>query len=531
MAGRREQIPAVTEGFRQVPCRVQYVRRDQQVVTVRLESLLDRVLFDIQRAIVDGSATVAEPGFRLGEEARGNVRVGVFEPAIRKLGQHGRGSGTRARPDFDHPEAPAFRQCGHKGLHRLREHRVRSPCDGRFQIKVAGRRFPAAEQEGQGVLFPAKHFRQGEAGPQEQPDLDLALVIPVLHPACERLEVGGHVFRERILRTHGHAEPVVPLFHYAGSGEHLEEPAKEAGMFGQDAQRLPEIFGVHHRAFLTLPSQFLQRRERAGPRPSLQVRQQGVPVLRIHAGVCQVARKRLCVVRDLRRTRKEVRRFDSEGQGALAPYDLVQQVIYPLDCRQQGRPGRPFHRVSTQAADQGAVRIVNPHLTGQDLRRLIRIRLGVARGFAKQHVADDTVRQRPRQPHPLPTEGQIGRSAFSFRHVPRDAHDLEAAVEDERMHVQPVPAMGFRQSNLRHRLSRPGPCVTERAEAGTEVDPCTRAVAVVARDVHGRESVFQRIQVDLLTGFLIRYALRKTSFHVNRPDALIPLAVYLQISG
>ena len=296
---------------------------------------------------------------------------------------------------------------------------------------------------------------------------------------------------------------------------------------------MPQILGIHYGALFTLPAQFLQRRERSGPRPSLQVGQQGAPVVRVDPGIRQVARKQLRVFRDFRWLREEVRRFDSERQGALAPYDLVQQVLHALDRGQQGRPGRPFHRVAAQAADRVAVRIENTHLAAQHFRRLIRVRFGVARGFAELHVAHHPFRQPPRQPHALPAEGQIRRAALGPRHVARNAHDLEATVQNERMHVQSVPGVGFRQRNLPHRLARPGPCALQRAEAGTEIDPRTRPVPVVARDVHGRESGLQRFQVDPLVGlagFRTGGARCNAPFHVDRPKAFIPLAVDLYTS-
>ena len=225
----------MAEGLLQVPRGMEHVGRDQQIIAMGFESLVDRVLLDIQRAVVDGPAAVAEPRFRLGKETRGNIRIGVFEPTRGELRQHVRSRGSRAGSDFDHPETPAIRQCGHQRLYRLGQHLVRRPRNGRFQVKIARRRFSAAEQEGKGVFPSAKHLHQGEAGPPEQPDLDLSLGILALHPVGERLEVGRHMFRERVLRTHDYEEPVIPFFHHARSGEHLEEPAEEARVLGQDA--------------------------------------------------------------------------------------------------------------------------------------------------------------------------------------------------------------------------------------------------------------------------------------------------------
>ena len=56
-----------------------------------VEALVDWVLLDIQRTILNAPAAIAEPRLRLGKEARRDIRVHVVKLPVGKLRQHGRG--------------------------------------------------------------------------------------------------------------------------------------------------------------------------------------------------------------------------------------------------------------------------------------------------------------------------------------------------------------------------------------------------------------------------------------------------------
>ena len=139
-------------------------------------------------------------------------------------------------------------------------------------------------------------------------------------------------------------------------------------------------------------------------------------------------------------------------------------------------------------------------------------------------MAHHPVRQRPGQPQPLPTERKIRRASLRSRHVAGHADGLEAAIQHERMHVEPVSGHGFRQRHLGHRLPRTGPCPPQRAERRAEIDPRARAVAVVVRHLYGREVRPQALEIDAAAVFRVRNADRQTALHVDRPDAPAPPA-------
>ena len=139
-------------------------------------------------------------------------------------------------------------------------------------------------------------------------------------------------------------------------------------------------------------------------------------------------------------------------------------------------------------------------------------------------MADDPVGQPPRQPQPLPAEGQVGGPALGTGQVARRAHDLEAAVQHEGMEIEPVPGQGFGQGDLSQRLARTGPDAAEGAEGRTEIDAGARPVAVVAGHVRRRQTGLQALQVDAPANFRNRGTRRHAAFHVDRPVPFAPLA-------
>ena len=78
------------------------------------------------------------------------------------------------------------------------------------------------------------------------------------------------------------------------------------------------------------------------------------------------------------------------------------------------------------------------YLTGQDFRRLAGFRFSRRGGVTHAHVTDHPIRQRAGQPKTFPAERQI-RCRVTASGQTRDANDLKAAVQHERMDVQPVP--------------------------------------------------------------------------------------------
>ena len=132
--------------------------------------------------------------------------------------------------------------------------------------------------------------------------------------------------------------------------------------------------------------------------PSLQVGEQGIPVLGIDTGVGEVVGEEFRLGRYSGWSREEIRRRQSRFKRALPPEYLVQQVVYALGAfhrRQQRRLGGPLHRVTAQPADENSVRIVDADFPAQDLRILVRARVRSPVALVHLHVANHPIRQRP----------------------------------------------------------------------------------------------------------------------------------------
>ena len=298
-------------------------------------------------------------------------------------------------------------------------------------------------------------------------------------------------------------------------------------MILDDSQALPQIIRVYGHAHLALPAQLLQIRERIGSRPPFQIHQQGVPVLRLDSLGRYILREQSRTGCDRRRIRKEVGRSYSLFEGAVAPDNLVQQILHSLDRRQQRRPRRPFHHVPAQPAKQSPGRIVNTQFPAQDLRRQIRFLFRLAgRGLIDAHVAKHPVWQWLRQPQSLPAERQVRRLPLGARHVSRHTHDLKATVQHKRVDIQLVPAQGFRQRHFSQRFTWPGPHLPQRAEEWAEVDSGRCLGTVISRHVSGRQAGLQFFDIDLGAAFRHGSARRYTALNVLHPAFLASPAEY-----
>ena len=110
-----------------------------------VEALGYGVSLNVQRTVLNAAVAIAEARLGLGEEARGNVGVGVFEPTRGKLGKHGRGGRPRTGPDFNHSKSSIVGQGGDEGLDRVGQHSVGGAGNGGLQVKIGRRWFAAAE--------------------------------------------------------------------------------------------------------------------------------------------------------------------------------------------------------------------------------------------------------------------------------------------------------------------------------------------------------------------------------------------------
>ena len=226
--------------------------------------LRDRVLFDVQGAVLDASAAVTKASLRFREEARGDVRVRVVEPAFREFRQDVGGRRPRARADLDHSQPAVVRQPGHQRPDRVAQHLVGRARHRRLQIQIGRGRVSAAEQERQRIHAAEQHLGEGAAAPPKQPDLGHAVGILLLHRRGECLKVLRHVLRQRIVASRDHNEAVAVRRQHTRLGEHFKHPAEEAPVLRNDVQPLPQVIGVHGLSRPPLPPQLFQGRECTG---------------------------------------------------------------------------------------------------------------------------------------------------------------------------------------------------------------------------------------------------------------------------
>ena len=529
--GRCKQSPAVRQRLLQVACRVQYVGRDGQVVAVEVEALFDGVLLDIERAVLDASPAIAEACLRFREEARRDVGVHVVEAPFGELRQHRRGRGSRTRSDLDHPEPPSRRERDHERADRLAQHLVRRARHRRPQVEIGRGRLSAAEEQRQGIGLPPKHVGERATGAPEQPDLGQPVGITLRHPLGMPLRILGKRLRPRIPGSRPHQEGVVLLRQHPGSGRHLEHPAEEALVFRVDVQRLAQLLGPDSLPDLSDPSQPIQVCDREGLRPPLQVRQQVVPTPGIDPGIAQVVREEAGAGLDFGRVGEEIRGLHSGWQGAFLPRHFVEQIVDAFDRREQRRPRGPLDGVAAQCADRSPVRVVQAQVPAPDLGRTARLRFRILRRRSHAYVAEHSFGKLSGQPEAFPGEGQVGRPALRSVESAGRAHDLEAAVEQERMKVQIVPSRGFGERYFSERLSGAAPDTPQSAKRRTQLDAGVRPRAVVGRRVQRRKARNQAIQVDPRSALRGGSARRHASLHVDRPFLFTASAEYPDTAG
>ena len=145
-------------------------------------------------------------------------------------------------------------------------------------------------------------------------------------------------------------------------------------------------------------------------------------------------------------------------------------------------------------------------------------------------MADDAFRQRPGQPQPFPSEGEVGPGLLAARHVPGHGQYLEATVEQDRMRLQAASVHRRWQHDFPDRLAVTDPCRLKRAEPRAEVDADVRPRTVERRDVLRRQACLQRGEVDSGRGLSLPAGQRR-ALRVQRPAffTLAP-AVYLEVT-
>ena len=201
-----EKRPTVGECVAEIPGRVQHVGRDHQVVGVRIETLRSRVHLDIERLIFDVCSVGCKTRLRGGKESRRDVGEHVVEPPGRQLRQDRLRSRSRARPDLQHPKAPAFRQARDDGPDGIGQHAVGGSGGRRGAIQIRRVRAVAAEEKRQRIGTALEHFGERGAAALQEPELVQTVRVPAAEALREALRLAERFIPERCAGPIDHGE-------------------------------------------------------------------------------------------------------------------------------------------------------------------------------------------------------------------------------------------------------------------------------------------------------------------------------------
>ena len=212
----------------------------------------------------------------------------------------------------------------------------------------------------------------------------------------------------------------------------------------------------------------------------------------------EIPGERLRAGRRDRRPWQEIRRQHPRRQSAVAPNDLVEQLVDPFHRRKQCAPRRPLDGEASELAEKLPALGMEAHVRRANFLRpgVSGIVCRVVRAFPHRHVAEQPVRQSVAQPEPLPGKRQVGDPVLGCVRIARRRHDLKAAVEHERMDVERALILPGGQHHLAERLAIPRPERGQCAEGGAEVDPDRGLGAVVGGQVHRREHGLHPVDIE-----------------------------------
>ena len=267
---------------------------------------------------------------------------------------------------------------------------------------------------------------------------------------------------------------------------------------GRTSRRSRSSSGFTTALAYAFPPERFHGRERVAPRRPPHLPLQVGLVRDLDSLIGQIPGERLRAGRRGRRPRQEVRRQHPRRQGAVAPDDLVEQLVDPLHRGKQGAPRRPLDGEAGELAEKLPALGMEAHVRRANLQRpaVSGIVLRIARAFPHRHVAEQPIRQPVAQPEPLPGERQVGDPVLGCVRIARRRHDLKAAVEHERMHVERALLLPGGQHHLAERLAIPRPERGQCAEGGAEVDPDRGLGAVVGGQVHRRERGLAAVDIE-----------------------------------
>ena len=213
-------------------------------------------------------------------------------------------------------------------------------------------------------------------------------------------------------------------------------------MFWQNLEVLAQFFRIDDCASRALPPQCFYGRQSVAPRHSFHFLLQAALVFDLDSFGGQIPGEWLRAGCRRRRVRKEIRRQYARWQGAVTPCNFVKQVLHLLHRRQQGAPGCLLYRVPVQRADGRSVEIVEADIRAYHFRQFV---ASIVRFPLHADMAQESLRQSFRQHEPLPAKWQICDFFAEFDRAASRSHDLETAVQYERVIGQLATARGVWQ--------------------------------------------------------------------------------------
>ena len=455
---RRQKGTAVRERLPQVARRMQHVRRHHHVVPVRLVPLPHRVALNVQHPVDQRRPPSTETPLRPRKEPRRDIRVRVLDPPRRQRPQHRPRRPTSPRTHLQHTHTTTPGQHPHQTTHHLAHLPIHRPRQRRLVIQRLRPPSLTTEQQLQPLHTTTQHIGERRTAPTQQPKLHTTERITRPHrlqklpSAPNPPGAQAHTRHPARLRHH---QPLRRPLKNDPLLQHPEQPVQQPLVLNDHLQRTTQLRRTHHRPRLTTPPQPHQRLPRIPPRKPLQVNEERRRRSRLDPFQTKMHPKVLHTARHHPRRLKKLRRAKTSHQRPLTPHHVVEQLPHPSDRREQRRTRRACQLHPANAPHHSTVHRMQPHIRHPHVRCALPLRI------AQPHPTQHPLRQRLRQPQPLPTRPQphLPRARLARHHRQR----LETTAENRRRRDAPTMRRRIarlrrpRHDHLHHRLTTPRP--------------------------------------------------------------------------
>ena len=264
-------------------------------------------------------------------------------------------------------------------------------------------------------------------------------------------------------------------------------------MLRHHAETPPQGLHLHRGPGARLPAEFIERRERQGPRQgfeaALQVRpRRPVETLGVEVRLDAGDRRPECF--DIG---QEVR--GNRPRSRLPPFHPIEQVLDFVAGAQHRRTRRRPQGESAQPPQRFSLRCPEEEV-GALSPGSARPGRPVGRRFGKQaSVTQQALRQRSAEPQPVPAHRKPDGVFVPGVQIGDAAERLEAGVQHRRMDRLPDALRSGRQLHLAERLGGAGPEGAEPPERGSVVESAGHQLPVAAGHLDRRQRVPHPLQV------------------------------------